>query len=282
MNNRALVPGAGRNYNHPMITEILRPATVQEALKARAMPGAAFLGGGTWLNAAPSDSPRILISLERLGLGTIEASPARCIIGASVTFQQLIDNGGCPLGVRRAAALTASRSLRNMITVGGEVALHPLDSALVPLLLAMDALLSIAGRKEPLALDSWLRDGGSGLILSIVVRDPSRPAAVRALSRTSHSGRSLVIAACAEAAMPVVKGLRLVAGDCRGSAVRLLAAEQALEGRALPQRAEIEERAPGAFTPQPDMHASSAYKLYMTGVLAADALEEMAGKAGGT
>ena len=35
----ALVPGARRNYNRPMITEILRPGTVQEALKAGAMPG---------------------------------------------------------------------------------------------------------------------------------------------------------------------------------------------------------------------------------------------------
>ncbi|HVO40429.1 MAG TPA: FAD binding domain-containing protein [Spirochaetia bacterium] len=264
-----------------MITEILRPATVQEALKARAMPGTAFLGGGTWLNAAPSDAPLILISLEKLGLGKIEASQARCVIGASVTFQQLVDHDGCPPAVRRAAALTGSRTLRNMITVGGEIALHPLDSALVPVLLAMEAEVSIAGKKRPLALDAWLRDGGSGLVLSIVVRDPSRPAAVRAVSRTAHSGRSLVIAACAGAVTPPVKGLRLVASDCRGTAVRLLAAEQALEGKALPPRVEIEERTAGAFAPQPDMHASSAYKQYMTRILVADALEEMAGKAGG-
>jgi len=265
-----------------MITEILRPETVQAALKARAMPGAAFLGGGTWLNAAPSDAPMVLISLEKLGLGTMEASATRCVIGASVTFQQLIDHDGCPHVLRRAASLTGSRTLRNMITVGGEIALHPLDSALVPLLLAMEAQLSIAGRKKPLAMDAWLRDGGSGLILSAAVRDPSRPAAVRAVSRTSHSGRSLVIGACAEAMTPLVRGLRLVASDCRGSAVRLLAAEQALEGRALPPRAEIEEGAAAGFTPQPDMHASSAYKLYMTRVLAADVLAEMAAKAGVT
>jgi putative selenate reductase FAD-binding subunit len=262
-----------------MITEILRPGTVQEALKARTLPNTAFLGGGTWLNAAPSPDPLILISLERLGLGSIEAAPERCLIGATATFRQVLDHDTLPSAVRRAASLTASRTLRNMVTIGGEIALNPVDSALVPVLLAMEAEISVAGKKKPLPIDQYLA-GAGGLILSVSIPGPSHLCAVRSVSRTSHSGRSLVIAACAAAVQPRFEGLRIFASDCRGSMVRLRQAEDALEGRPIPPRAEIESTVGRSFVPQPDIHASMQYKLYMVGVLVADVLQEMAGRRG--
>ena len=259
-----------------MVTEILRPGNVQEALKARTLPNTAFLGGGTWLNAPPSPDPLILISLERLGLGSIETGPGRCLIGATATFQQVLDHAALPSAVRGALSMTASRTLRNMVTVGGEIALNPADSALVPVLLAMEAEISVAGRKRPLPIGQYLSGGGNGLILSVSIPNPSRPCAVRGVSRTSHSGRSLVLAACAAAVQPGIQGLRMVASDCRGSTVRLRQAEDALEGKPLPPRADIESAVGRSFVPQPDIHASARYKLYMIGVLAADVLREMA------
>ncbi len=262
-------------YNRAVVTEILRPATVEEALKAGELPGSAYLGGGTWLNSSSGAEPLALISLEELGLGSIEVSKTRCTIGATVTFQQCIDHTDVPVAVRRALSLTASRTLRNMMTIGGEVALHPPDSALIPLLVVMDAELAIAGKKKPVPVEEYLGDP-TGLILSVIVKEPGRPAAVLAVSRTSHGPRSVVVAACARAVHPRPDGVRLVASDCQGTLSRLSKLEKRLEGVPLPPRAEIEQAPGDEIAARPDIHASSRYKVYMTGVLIADALHEMA------
>lgn len=262
-----------------MIIEVLRPRTVQEALKAGAVSDAAFLGGGTWLAAARSDSPMTLVSLERLGLESIDVTGVRCRIGSMARFQQVVDHPGVPRALRVALALTGSRTLRNMITIGGEIAHHPADSALVPVLLAMAAEISLGGKRKDRTIEEYLANPG-GLILSVTINDPSRPAAVRALSRTSHSPRSLVVAGCADAMTPKVSGLKLYATDCVGLPVRLSTAEQALEGRRLPARDAIEKAVGEPFALRPDVHASSAYKEYMVRVLIVEALLEMAERRG--
>jgi probable selenate reductase FAD-binding subunit len=262
-----------------MVREILRPATVQEALKARAVPGGAFLGGGTWLNSRPPEEPLTLISLEKLGLDSIEATGKRCTVGAAATFQQIADHPGLPEALKSAVLLTASRTLRNMVTVGGEVALHAADSAFVALLLAMEAEISLAAKRKPVPINELLAGGGDGLILSVILPEPARPAAVLALSRTSHSPRSLVVAASAAALAPAVSGLRIVASDCQGAPARLVRLEASLEGRPLPSRQQIEQALGDELSPAADIHASSRYKKYMTRILVADALLQIQEKA---
>jgi putative selenate reductase FAD-binding subunit len=240
-----------------MITAFLRPDTVKEAVRLKSTPGAAYLGGGTWLNSGRADGVTVLISLERLGLGGIETSGSACTIGAGVTFQQLVDSAAIPAAVpaavRAAAALTASRTLRTMATVGGELGLCPDDSALIPALMVADAAVNLASSRKPLPIRRFIQERPSGLILSVAIPDRMLPCMVRAISRTSHSARSLVVAASMQNGQPSI-----VVSDCRG---QRLAASDAAGCAALA----LEE----------DLHASAAYKRYMAGVLAADALAEL-------
>jgi len=222
-----------------MITDIARPKTVTEAVRAGSAPGAAWLGGGTWLNSGRAGNVTTLVSLEHLGLDSIHSGRGRCTIGAAATFQAIADNVHLPAGLREAVRLTATRTLRNMVTLGGELGLNPPDSAVIPLLIALDAEVALAGRKKPLPIRRFLDEGKSGLILSVSFED--RHAAVRAVSRTSHSRRSLVVA---------MSGARIVASDCTGQVVHLEQADK--------------------FEPRPDLHASAEYKRYMTGVLVED------------
>jgi putative selenate reductase FAD-binding subunit len=254
-----------------MITDILRPRTVREAVRARARPDTAYLGGGTWLNSRRSDVPTILISLENLGLGTIDTVGERCSVGAMVTLQHLVDAPGAPRALREAASLTASRTLRNMKTIGGEIGLRPVDSALIPALLALDAEVMLAGRKKPVPLAAALGAAGD-LVLGVVVPVVTRASAVRATSRTSHSGASVVAAVSVGAIRPALGDTRVVLSDCRGQILRLDAVEEALNGSPLPPREQIEGMISRAFTPAADVHGSAEYKRYMAGVLAADAL----------
>ena len=259
-----------------MITDIVRPKTVTEAVRAKSAPGAAYLGGGTWLNSGSADDVRILVSLEKLGLDSLRVEAGRYLIGASVMFQAIVDSPVVPSVLRQAARLTASRTLRNMVTLGGELGLRPQDSAVIPALIALDAEISLAGKKKPVPIQKFLDDDNStDLILGVSV--PERiQAAVRAVSRTSHSPRSLVAAVSARAAGPSAEGLRLVVSDCRGQYMRLTAMEKKLEGMPIPPRQDLEELARAEFVPAPDMHASGAYKRYMAGVLVADLLVELA------
>jgi putative selenate reductase FAD-binding subunit len=257
-----------------MIQEILRPRTISEAVRAKSRTGAAYLGGGTWLNKLDSDALTLLISLEELGLGAIEVAHGRCVIGATATLQEIVDSPAVPGALRTAASLTSSRPIRNMQTLGGELGVTMKDSAVIPVLIALNAEVSLAGKKKLVPIEQFCKERPADLILSISV--PELPCAVKAVSRASHSPRSLVVAVSARECRPVLTDVRVVVSDCQGQRVRLQAVERALEGSALPAKRLIEEWVGAAFAPAPDIHASSAYKRYLAGILTADALHAVA------
>ena len=260
-----------------MITDILKPETARDAVRARSAPGAAYLGGGTWLNSGRATGITILVSLERLGLDRIQADGDGCSIGASVTLQDMVDSSVVPPALRAAAGLTASRTLRNMKTLGGELGLRADDSALIPVLMVMGAQIRLASRRRPLPVEDYLTSKTEDLILSITLPDVSRPCAVRAFSRTSHSPRSLVAAACVAPSGSALREIRVVVSDCAGQRARIL--ETAAEGAELPSRDRLEGMVARAFQPAPDLHVSAEAKRYLAGVLVADVVRDLQGEA---
>jgi putative selenate reductase FAD-binding subunit len=255
-----------------MITDILRPATARDAVRAKSAPGSAWLGGGTWLNSGRAGGITTLISLERLGLDNIRADRNGCVIGAAVTLQQIVDSPLAPPALRAAAALTASRTLRNMQTLGGELGLRAEDSAVIPVLMVMGAQMRLASRRRPQLVEDYLVSKTEDLILSVTLPDVSRPCAVRALSRTSHSPRSLVAAACMTVSDRALREIRVVISDCAGQRARtLLSAAGATE---LPSRERVEAMVAKAFVPRPDLYISAS-KRYLAGVLVAEAVRAL-------
>jgi len=257
-----------------MIQEILRPRTVPEAVRLKKSPRSAYLGGGTWLNTRASDELEILISLENLGLGAIDTAHGLCIIGAAASLQEIVDAPSAPQAVRAAASLTSSRSVRNMQTIGGELGSNMEDSALIPVLFALSAEVNLAGKRKPVPIERFCRERPADLILSVSVA--FLPCEARAVSRTSHSPRSLVAAVSFKDCRPVVRDVRVVVSDCRGQRLRLHEVERALEGNTLPAKNLIEKWVGAAFAPAADIHASGACKAYLAGILVADALHALA------
>ncbi len=111
--------------------EVLQPASLDEAVKARAAhPGSHFLGGGTDLMVNIRRgivTPRVLIDINRIPeLHTIKAGPDVLEIGASV---KLADLSAHPEVARHyavvaeAAKSVAGPTHRNMGTVGGNICL---------------------------------------------------------------------------------------------------------------------------------------------------------------
>ena len=268
-------------YNPRMITEVLRPRNVEEAISAGRKPGAAYLGGGTWLSSPAARGVTTLVSLERLGLSSIEVSSTRVVLEARVTFQQILDAPGLPEAIYQSVRLTASRTLRAMITIGGEIGLLPPDSPLLCALLALDARIAIAGASEQIPMERYLAEPPRGLVLSVALDRPVPLGAVQAVSRTSHSPRSVIVAVAARSLRPHVTEPRIVVGDGRRAAVRLIDTENRLRGvplasKAGDAKARIEEWVRQEVHPEADIHASVEYKRYIAGVLVADALEGLA------
>jgi len=261
---------------------IVRPETVTQAAALGSKPGFAFLGGGTRLVPKLGSSELTLISLEKLGLSSIEKKPSGLVLGATAVFQSLLDHPDMPKAIRRAASFVSSRTLRAMMTIGGELALRSPCSALLAALVCLGAEVRLARKPKTTVIEEYIGGKASDLILSALVPADElvRAADASVLRRTSHAPVSLAAAASARGLDPV-QGIRIVIGDPAGGMQRLGGAEEALEGRALPQKGVIEETVRRGFAPMPDIHASAEYKLYMAGVMIADILHGLLAEGAG-
>ena len=112
-----------------MAARYVRPASLDEALRLLAQPGARPLGGGTDL-AGQLDrgltTAVAIVDLQALDLGSIRAHEGGVEIGAGVTLATL---ASAPLvasytAVQQAASQAASPLLRNVGTVGGNLCQH--------------------------------------------------------------------------------------------------------------------------------------------------------------
>jgi putative selenate reductase FAD-binding subunit len=262
---------------------IVIPKTIAEAAALGSKPGFSFLGGGTRLNGRDRSPERTLISLDKLGLSAIRGEAEGLILGATAAFQSVVDCAEVPPAVRKAASFTASRTLRNVMTVGGEIAIRSPSSALTAVLLCLGARIGLARRRKPMELEDYLDSAPRDLILKaqIPASELARACGVEILRRTSHAPVSMVVAVSAIGADPL-KDVRIVVGDCEGGISRLRGAESALNGRASADKKFIEEAVKRGLALKPDIHASAAYKLYMAGVMTADLLHGLAVSGGGS
>ncbi len=130
-----------------MIKKIVKPASLKEAsiLKDKSNY---YLSGGTRINWAPARAERKLqgkpaienvILIKDLLPKDIIKQGTDLLIGAGITFQELIDNPETPGVLKKAAGFIASRNIRNMATLGGNIAANLPDSCIIPCLIALKA-----------------------------------------------------------------------------------------------------------------------------------------------
>jgi len=270
-----------------MIEQFHRPATVREALalKRRYQGRAVFLAGGTHLNSSESDlRPAHAISLAGLGLDRIELQRGRLEIGALCTYQRLIEERRVPAPLKAAAAQLASRNVRNIATVGGHLASRVPNSDLVPMLVALDASLTLArpGGTRTLRVAEYVAKPVPGLITRVVLPKPKpgRVAACRNF-RASANARSIVSAAVsATLARGVLEAPVVALGGVARSVVRLTAVEKRLDGRPLPALDELQALVSRAVRPPASPLVSAAYRRYEAGAAVALAFRDALGKKG--
>jgi CO/xanthine dehydrogenase FAD-binding subunit len=152
------------------------PMTLGEAenLKRKAK-GSHYFAGGTMLNWKGSHPGKGLIDLKNLHLDTIEVTPSKIVIGATVTIQDIADHQHLPEALTKAANLFTSRNIRNMATAGGTATGSFFVSDVLPVFVAFNADIEYFHNwsRRILPVSLWLKER-SGLICSIIINNVKR------------------------------------------------------------------------------------------------------------
>ncbi len=276
-----------------------RPASVREALKLlqNGKGSARIVAGCTDAIVEGDRSPRFLIDITRAGLTYIKKRGDGWAIGSTTTMAEIEES---PLhsvagGLLAAAAATCgSVEIRNVATVGGNMANGSPAADLATPLLVLDATAVVAdqrGRRKMTLADylAAVRNGAMRKALLIEVAFPDPPRGGRCGWSFQKFGRTALDISVVNAAAGLqldsrgcVKWARIALGAVAPAPVRMPAAEAAMAGRPLDRDllAEVGGIVMRSVDPISDVRGPAEYRREISGVLAARALEACAAQAG--
>ena len=243
-------------------------AETAENAAAAAIPGSAFLAGGTEINRLDSlVEADTLISIRRIPeLQVIEAGDDEVKIGAACTFQALLEDDRIPAYLKEALSFMASRTKRNMATIGGNIAVCRCDSYLLATLLAADAKLCVmdkGGAVTKTDLSAYVKEPVPGLITAVVIPASIPFIASKRYARTAASHAFLTVS------VAKADGAYRVAAAIRNTGVMLfpVLAQMITDDADVTEETLIETiRGCKGVDFKDDMHASANYKQYLLGV----------------
>jgi len=280
-----------------MIQEFCKPVTVEEALRLKAEHSDyKFIAGGTEVNAkgypGTPENMSGLISLSKLGINKIEKENGRLIVSSMVTLQELIDSAPPEPAfdiLKTAASNVINRNIRNMATVGGNIAACKSCSDIIPVLLVTDALLEVyplKGEKKEIPVEDYINSKRDGLITKIII--PSRKNFYTAISRYTRASNDLaLINVCIglEIIDGICKDARLAIGGVAATPVRIRETEKFLSGREIKGNLqdfspELRKHVENHVHPIDDLRGKGWFKREMAGGLVLEALYKGAKKGG--
>lgn len=273
------------------VREYLAPRSLPEAigLLERHGPELLVMAGGTLAMPLINEGislPEQVMSLRAAGLAGIEHRGDVLGIGATTTLTQLLLQNDIPL-LREAARNTASWSIRNMGTAGGNLFAPPPGGDVAVALLALDARMRLAGAHGERVLQ--LADFYTGFMTNALGVDEllveiQVPTAVRETAFIKFGRKHANTPAVVTVAIALdrhdgrISTARIALGAAGPHPIRVASAEAAIVGSALEPGA-IEHAADAAAhecRPFTDAIATEWYRRRMVGVFVRRALETIA------
>jgi CO/xanthine dehydrogenase FAD-binding subunit len=268
----------------------LQPISLPEALGLlqRHGPELLVMAGGTVAMPLMNDGlslPEMVMGLRRAGLDRIERDGGTLRIGATVTLSQLLEQTDVPM-LSEAARSTASWSVRNMGTVGGNLFTPPPGGDVAVALLALDAdvVLSSAGGERVLPLSDFFtgfmtnRLAPDELLTAIEVPITSATATYLKFGR-KHANTPAVVTVAVRLAWDgaSVAEARIALGAVGPHPIRAREAERRLVGSDLGADAIAAAAASAAQECQPftDAIATEWYRRRMVGLFVERALRQL-------
>jgi carbon-monoxide dehydrogenase medium subunit len=276
--------------------EVHQPDSVAEAVRlAGTLPSdARFLAGGTDLiiqiNRKRSN-PLHLIALDRIAaLHGIEIGDRHIRLGALTTHKMIERHpafAGPYAALAEAARVVGGHQIRNVGTIGGNVANASPAADLLPALLALNADVVLIGSEgsRQVPLSRFLRGPGitdradDELLVQVVIDRPS-PKVATAFLKAGRRRAMEISVVCAAALLERdeagnCRTVRIALGAVGPVASRAVEAEEILQGQPPTQAAlrEAGRRAAFACTPISDVRASADYRRMLVEALVPRALK---------
>jgi putative selenate reductase FAD-binding subunit len=269
-----------------MIQEFFKPQTIADAVKLKEKydDEAVFMAGGTDVNCLGSKYEiEKVIGIEQLKLNEISMTHSELSIGAGVTIQDLIDSPKIPDPLTTAARHFVNRNIRNIATIGGNIAANNSTSNLIPILIALDAELKIGGSATPVPVYEYVTQEMTSLIEGIMISSENltKKYGIRKFSRTANDISIITAAATFNIQNEKLSTVRVAVGGVAKHVVRLTELESKLEGNKLLAPAKIEDTVKNIVAPVKDIRGGVQFKKYMAGVLISDCIHNaLPGQAG--
>ena len=279
-----------------------RPANVREALRllSSGKGRARVVAGGTDVVVQGDDSIGFLVDIPRAGLSYIRRRGSASVIGATTTMAELEASpqiqslaGGL---LCKAARTCGSVPIRNLATLGGNLANGSPAADMATPLLVLDAAVVVADakgrRKLPLAeylMSVRTNRYAKSLLVEVVIPDPPNGKGCR--WSFQKFGRTAVDISLVNVSAGLqldsrgrVKWARIALGSVAPAPMRASAAEQRITGRVLNQAllAEIGAEVAREVSPISDARASAEYRREICSVLTRRALDECSAPQGCT
>jgi carbon-monoxide dehydrogenase medium subunit len=282
-----------------MAFDLVEPESLEEALALldRADPEVRAIAGGTALMLMIKSGffrPRRLVSLRRLdGLAAIRATPqGGLVLGAMARLREV---ERAPAVRQRApvvaeALLTHSNiRVRNVATLGGNLAHGDPHMDLPPVLIALGATVTAAGPagSREIAVEDLIAGyfetalGNDELITEVTIppQQGRRAIYLKCTTRAADDWPALGVAVSLGLAGSVIKDARIAIGAATDRPVRLAASERLLAGGTVGEalfRA-AGAAAAGAVAPVADDRGSAEYKHQLVRVMVRRALFQATG-----
>ncbi|HEY6012821.1 MAG TPA: FAD binding domain-containing protein [Candidatus Limnocylindrales bacterium] len=274
----------------------LLPRSLPEALGQLEQHGLDVLvmAGGTVAMPLINDGislPSVVMGLRFAGLDGVERANGRLRIGATTTLTQLLQQDAVPV-LREAARNTASWSIRNMGTVGGNLFTPPPGGDVAVALLALDAGVTLASSQRARVVS--LADFYTGFMTNELAPDellaelwvpiPDEPTAFLKFGR-KHANTPAVVTVAARVTWDGARiaDARIALGAAGPHPIRVRDAEGILVGSDLGADAIAAASAAAARECEPftDAIATEWYRRRMVGLFVGRALQQLAQGAAG-
>jgi putative selenate reductase FAD-binding subunit len=233
------------------------------------------MAGGTDVNCLHSKYEiEKIIGIEQLKLNEISKTRSELSIGAGVTIQELIDSPEIPDQLTTAARHFVNRNIRNIATIGGNIASNNSASNLIPILVALDAELKIGGTATPVPVDDYVTQEMTRLIEGIMISSENlaKKYDLRKFSRAANDISIITAAVTFNIQNEKLSDVRVAVGGVGKHVVRLNELENKLESSKLLARSEIEDTVKNIVAPVKDIRGGFQFKKYMAGVLISDCI----------
>jgi CO/xanthine dehydrogenase FAD-binding subunit len=272
------------------------PRSVPEALTLLGSHGPSLLvlAGGTVAMPLINEGislPESVMGLRHVGLDRIERDGAALRIGATTTLTQLLAQRDVPM-LSEAARSTASWSVRNLATVGGNLFTPPPGGDVAVALLALDARVTLADARNSRTMP--LEDFFTGFMTTRLADDellteirvpisPDPTAFIKFGRKHANTPAVVTVAVLLRWAGVAVSDARIALGAVGPHPIRARAAEAVIVGTSLGPDVIAAAAATAAEECEPytDAIATDWYRRRMVGVHVGRALERVADRGHG-